>query len=55
MLHAFHSRILLGAEAYCAANGWDMVFLSFNYSANVPWKELHLPRRWCSAMTWCGR
>jgi DNA-binding LacI/PurR family transcriptional regulator len=44
MLHAFHSRILLGAEAYCAANGWDMVFLSFNYSAQVPWKELHLPK-----------
>jgi DNA-binding LacI/PurR family transcriptional regulator len=44
MLHAFHSRILLGAEAYCTANGWDMVFLSFNYSANVPWKELHLPK-----------
>src|SRR5487761_220129 len=43
-LHAYHSRILLGAEAYCAANGWDMVFLSFNYSANVPWKELHLPK-----------
>ncbi|MHB1938553.1 MAG: LacI family DNA-binding transcriptional regulator [Acidobacteriaceae bacterium] len=44
MLHAFHSRILLGAEAYCAANGWDMVFLSFNYSPTVPWKELHLPK-----------
>jgi len=44
MLHAFHSRILLGAEAYCAANGWDMVFLSFNYSPHVPWKELHLPK-----------
>src|SRR6201996_3893599 len=44
MLHAFHSRILSGAEAHCAANGWDMVFLSFNYSAQVPWRELHLPR-----------
>ena len=44
MLHAFHSRILLGAEAYCTANGWDMVFLSFNYSPQVPWKELHLPK-----------
>ncbi|MGH9616741.1 MAG: LacI family DNA-binding transcriptional regulator [Acidobacteriaceae bacterium] len=44
VLHAFHSRILLGAEAYCAANGWDMVFLSFNYSPNVSWKELHLPK-----------
>ena len=30
MLHAFHSRILSGAEVHCAANGWDMVFLSFN-------------------------
>jgi DNA-binding LacI/PurR family transcriptional regulator len=43
MLHAFHYRILLGAEAYCSARGWDMVFLSFNYSPQVPWKELHLP------------
>lgn len=44
MLHAFHSRILLGAETYCAAHGWDIVFLSFNYPPNVHWKELHLPR-----------
>src|SRR5664279_876898 len=28
MLHAFHSRILAGAEAHCAAHGWDMLFLS---------------------------
>ena len=44
MLHPFHSRVLSGAEAYCAAQGWDMIFLSFNYSPNVPWNELHLPR-----------
>jgi DNA-binding LacI/PurR family transcriptional regulator len=44
MLHAFHSRILSGAEAHCAAHGWDMVFLSFNYSPHVPWTELHLPK-----------
>lgn len=44
MLHAFHSRVLSGAEAYCTTHGWDMVFLSFNYSPNVPWKELHLPK-----------
>ena len=44
MLHAFHSRILIGAEESCAAHGWDMVFLSFNYSPHVPWKELHLPK-----------
>lgn len=44
MLYPFHSRILIGAEAYCAAHGWDMVFLSFNYSPNVPWNGLHLPK-----------
>ena len=44
VMHSFHSRILLGAEAYCAARGWDMVFLSFDYSSQVPWKELHLPK-----------
>ena len=43
MMHTFHYRILLGAEAYCSARGWDMVFLSFNYLPQVPWKELHLP------------
>lgn len=43
MMHTFHYRILLGAEAYCTARGWDMVFLSFNYLAQIPWKELHLP------------
>jgi DNA-binding LacI/PurR family transcriptional regulator len=44
MLHAFHSRVLHGAEACCAANGWDMVFLSFHYSFKAHWSELHLPK-----------
>jgi DNA-binding LacI/PurR family transcriptional regulator len=44
MLHAFHSRVLHGAEACCAIHGWDMVFLSFNYSSNAHWSELHLPK-----------
>jgi len=44
MSDAFHSRILLGAEASCVANGWDILFLSFNYSSKTPWKELHLPK-----------
>ena len=44
MLHPFHSRVLSGAEAYCAAYGWDIVFLSFDYSPTIPWDELHLPR-----------
>ncbi len=43
MPHAFHSRILSGAEAHSAAHGWNVVFLSFNYPSNVPWTELHLP------------
>ncbi|QNI30145.1 LacI family DNA-binding transcriptional regulator [Alloacidobacterium dinghuense] len=44
MLHPFHSRVLSGAESYCAAHGWDMVFLSFHYSRNATRDELHLPR-----------
>jgi DNA-binding LacI/PurR family transcriptional regulator len=41
---AFHSRILLGAEASCVAHGWDMLFLSYNYLPKTPWRELHLPK-----------
>lgn len=44
MLHVFHSRILHGAETFCTQQGWDIVFLTFNYSAQAPWDELHLPR-----------
>lgn len=44
MLHAYHSRVLAGAESHCNAHGWDLIFLSFKYSAATPWEELHLPR-----------
>jgi DNA-binding LacI/PurR family transcriptional regulator len=44
MLHAFHSRVLIGAEAYCTALGWDMVFLSHSYSPAVSHRELHPPQ-----------
>jgi DNA-binding LacI/PurR family transcriptional regulator len=44
MSDAFHSRILLGAEAACVAHGWDILFLSYNYSPKTPWRELHLPK-----------
>jgi DNA-binding LacI/PurR family transcriptional regulator len=44
MLHPFHSRILEGAAAACADGGWDMLFLMYRYHANLPWKNLHLPR-----------
>ncbi len=43
MLHAFHSRILVGAEACCAGRHWDMLFLSFHYSPDLRWNELRLP------------
>jgi LacI family transcriptional regulator len=43
-LHDFHLRILTGAEACCATHGWDLVFLSFNYSPNVSSKDLNLPK-----------
>ena len=44
MLHVFHSRILIGAEQCASAHGWEMVFLSFNYSLLAPSTELHLPK-----------
>src|ERR1700722_1182909 len=44
MLHVFHSRILIGAEQCASAHGWEMVFLSFNYSLQAPSAELHLPK-----------
>jgi LacI family transcriptional regulator, galactose operon repressor len=44
MLHAFHSRILSGAEEHCRMRGWEVVFLSYQYSRHTPWNELQLPQ-----------
>jgi DNA-binding LacI/PurR family transcriptional regulator len=44
LLHAFHSRVLIGAEKHCTALGWDMVFLSYNYSLSVTRRELRPPQ-----------
>jgi len=45
VLHSFHSRILVGAEAYCAEKGYDLLLiLSFQYDLNEPPKNLHLPQ-----------
>jgi LacI family transcriptional regulator len=44
MLPPFHARILMGAEAYCSAHGWDLFFLPFSYSPNISSRELHLPK-----------
>jgi len=43
ILHSFHANVLAGTEAYCSARGWNTLFLTLRYQANVPWKELHLP------------
>ncbi len=43
MLHPFHSRVLVGAEAYCTAHGWDILFLTLRYQAGIPASEVRLP------------
>ena len=43
VLHPFHSAVLVGAEAYCAAHDYGLLFLPVQYSSDVPWKELRLP------------
>lgn len=43
LLHPFHSRILAGAEACCAQQGYHVVFLSVTYRPDVSPGELQLP------------
>jgi DNA-binding LacI/PurR family transcriptional regulator len=43
MQHAFHSNILLGAEAHCASRGWELIFQSSNYPLQASGRELQLP------------
>ncbi len=44
VLHLFQARILHGAELYCSAQGWEMLFLSFRYPLGAGYKEVHLPQ-----------
>lgn len=44
MLHPIHSRILVGAESYCAARGWDLVLQSYRYVLDEEPKRLRTPR-----------
>jgi DNA-binding LacI/PurR family transcriptional regulator len=44
VLHSFQSHILLGAEAYCASQNKELLFMSLRYSASASPKELHLPQ-----------
>lgn len=42
--HVFHSSVLLGAEAYCAAHNWELIVQSSTYSSQMAGKELHPPK-----------
>src|SRR5258707_968997 len=44
VLNPFHSRVLVGAENYCALQNRELLFMIFRYSPAVPPKDLHLPQ-----------
>ncbi len=44
VLHPFHSAVLVGAEAHCAANDFGVLFLPLQYSPKLPWDQLVIPR-----------
>ena len=44
VLHSFQSHVLLGAEAYCASQNKELLFMSLRYSPSASPKELHLPQ-----------
>lgn len=43
LLHPFQARVLLGAESYCASQGWELLFLSFRYPLSSAHRDIHLP------------
>jgi DNA-binding LacI/PurR family transcriptional regulator len=42
-VNEFQSRILLGAENYCAQHNWDLQFISFRNDLSAPSTNLRLP------------
>ena len=42
-LHPFHSRVLEGAEQYCSALGFNMLYVPFRYEFRAFWQDLRLP------------
>lgn len=42
-VNEFQSKVLLGAEQYCAQHDWDLNFISFRFDLNAPLGSLHLP------------
>src|SRR5438445_3501133 len=43
-INEFQSKILLGAESFCAQHDWDLQFISFRCDLNAPPANLRLPR-----------
>ena len=44
VLQSFQSRLLLGAERYCAQHDWQMLFMSYHYSPTTAPAALHIPQ-----------
>lgn len=44
VFNPFHASVLLGAEAYCAAHEYGLLFLPLQYPANISWQSLNLPQ-----------
>src|SRR5450631_4253040 len=42
-VNEFQSKVLLGAEQYCAQHDWDLHFISFRCDLNAPLGSLRLP------------
>jgi DNA-binding LacI/PurR family transcriptional regulator len=40
----FHASVLVGAESYCAAHDYGLLYMPLRYPANVSWQNLHLPQ-----------
>jgi DNA-binding LacI/PurR family transcriptional regulator len=43
LLYPFHSQVLLAAQAYCAAQDYDVVFVPLQYTEGQDAEKLHLP------------
>lgn len=43
-LQSFQSRLLLGAERYCAQHDWQLLFMSFHYAPSTAPEALHVPQ-----------
>jgi DNA-binding LacI/PurR family transcriptional regulator len=44
VFNSFHASVLVGAEAYCAAHDYGLLFLPLQYPSNISWQSLNLPQ-----------